>query len=127
RSAARPSGLAPAPVPHLRHVLEVLADVTGMALEHGAAVRHEGGAPRRAPARPADRLEAEIVAAHPVAYDHVEGRGRRALLVEAAHVEALGARAAVNELVDRTLIAVEGEDHRRRLGEEGDERRVGET
>ena len=49
----------------------------------------------------------------PLQHDHVERRRGRALLVEAAHVEAVGVGPAVHELVDRARVAVEGEDDRR--------------
>ena len=59
-----------------------------------------------------ERLDAQVVAAHLVQHDHVERRRRGALLVEAAHVEALGIGTPVDDLVHRALVAMEGEDHR---------------
>src|SRR5258708_37346597 len=44
-----------------------------------------------------------------VEHYHVERRGRRALLAKAAHMEALGVRAAMDDLVDGALVAMEGE------------------
>ena len=76
------------------------------------------------PGRAAEGLDAEVVPAHAVPDDHVE-RGRRgAFLDEASHVEPLGVGPAVDDLVDRALIAVEGEDHRRVAAEEVDEGRL---
>src|ERR671917_2592752 len=55
-----------------------------------------------------ERLRSQVVAAHAVEDDHVE-RGRRgALLVEAAHVEAVDVHVAVDDLVYSSLVAVEG-------------------
>ena len=51
-----------------------------------------------------------MVAAHLVEHDHVERRRRRALLAEAADVEAAGVRAAVQQLVQRAGVAVKRED-----------------
>src|SRR5258708_33062463 len=44
-----------------------------------------------------------------VEHYHVERRGRRALLAKAAHMEALGVRPAMDDLMDGALVAMEGE------------------
>src|SRR5207247_4734762 len=62
-------------------------------------------------AYPTQRLDAQVVTAHPVEDDHVEG-GRRPLLVEAADVEAVGRGSAVHDLVDRALVSMECEHDR---------------
>ncbi len=61
----------------------------------------------------------------PFSTHHLERRGGRALLVEAAHVEAVDVGVPVHDLVNRPLVAVEGEDDRLVRGEELDELRRG--
>src|SRR5438552_16142423 len=58
---------------------------------------------------PPEGLDAQVVTAHPVEDDHVEGGRRRPLLVEAADVEAVGRGPAVRDLVDRALVSGECE------------------
>ena len=70
------------------------------------------------------RFPGQVEAAHAVQHHHVEWRRRRALLVVAAHVEALRVGAAVHELVDRPLVAMEREDHRRICRKEVDKLRL---
>ena len=97
----RPSP-GPRPSPRSRAGPRSARDVGVVAGEHlvGSASL-ESSLPSTAPARSPQRLEHEVVAAHLVEHDHVERRGRRALLAEAAHVEALGVGLAVEELVHR--------------------------
>ena len=54
-----------------------------------------------------------------VQHDHVERRRRRALFLVAAHVQVLVVRAPVGQAVDQPRVAVEGEDDRLVLGEQG--------
>jgi hypothetical protein len=66
----------------------------------------------------ADGLDGKAESIDAVADDHVERRRGRSLLPVAANVKSLGIRAAVNELVKRALVAVEGEDDGAIGGEE---------
>ena len=50
-----------------------------------------------------------MVGAEPVAYDHVEGGGGGAFFDEAADVKAFRVGTAIDDLVDRALVAVESE------------------
>ncbi len=61
---------------------------------------------------------------HLVEHDHVERRGSRTLVHVTAHVKAGFIRAPVNHRVDEPAIVVGGEDDRRILGEQRDERHV---
>ena len=60
-----------------------------------------------------------------VEYDHVEGRGRRALFHVAVDVEVGVIGPPVRQAVDQHRIPVEGEDHRLVPGEERVEVLVG--
>ncbi len=62
-----------------------------------------------------------MVAARLVQHHHVEGRRGRAFLAVAAYVKALGARPAVQKLVNGARISVKSEDDVGVLGEELDE------
>jgi len=73
----------------------------------------------------ADRLRGQVEAAHLIQHDHLERRGGRALLVEPAHVDSVDVRLPVHYLVDRPLVAVEGEHDRLVRGEQLGELRLG--
>ena len=116
---------APGPVVDVGNVGEVLADVGLVLGEPGVAQGHQVLPAARADRRAAKGLLGEVEPAHPVEDDHVERRGRRALLGEATHVEAAGVRAAVDELVHGPRVAVEREDDVSVGGEEVVELAVG--
>ena len=65
-----------------------------------------------------ERLHRQVVAAHLVEDHHVERRRRGALFVVAANVESTGVRPAVDDLVERPRVAVEGEDDVGLVGEQ---------
>src|SRR5919204_3281100 len=118
------SASCPRPVADLRHVFQMLLRVRDGLLDQRFQLDDQ---PRdlRAEARcAAQRLARQVIAAHPIEHDHVEGGGRGALLGEAAHVEALRVDTPMDDLVDRTLVAVEGEDNRLVGGEQLHERRL---
>ena len=62
--------------------------------------------------RALDGLRRQMVTAHPIEDDHQEWRGRRPLLVEAAHMKAFGVFPSVDNFVNRPLIAMKGENNR---------------
>ena len=99
------------PVAHLRHVLEVLHDVLLVPGELRLAPPHQGARAAPGHLHVVQRVHHQVVARRPVAHHHVERRGGGALLDEAADPEPVGVGPAVHELVDRTRVAVEGEDH----------------
>ena len=83
--------------------------------------------PRASRARgPVDHVDDQVVAVEVVEHHHVERRGGRAVLLEPVHVQAVVVAAPVGEPVDQPRVAVEGEDHRPVLGEEGVELAVGQ-
>ena len=73
------------------------------------------------PMRPIEREDGEVIPAHLVQHHHIEWCRCRALLVEAADVEAVGARPAVQNRVEGPLVAVECKHHRLARGEQFDE------
>src|SRR5215217_7086649 len=119
----------PGPVAYLGQVLEVLSRVGGGPCDRCLALGDQGwdaisqARAGRFPGAP-QGLGHQVVAAHAVEYDHVERGRRRALLVEAADVEPLGAHVAVDDLVDGPLVSMEGEDDRFVCCEELDEARL---
>src|SRR5215211_981969 len=112
--------LGPDPVANLGWVLEVLPRVSRGPGDQRFAPGDQGGRDAVLPlARGAlKRLCGQVVAAHAVEDHHVEGRRGGALLFEAAYVEAVDVDVAVHDLVERALVAVEGEDYRLVGGEE---------
>ncbi len=59
------------------------------------------------------RLDAEMVVAHVVQYDHVEGRGGRPFLHKPAHMEARCVGSSMHNLVDGSRVPMKCEYHRR--------------
>src|SRR2546428_3241460 len=123
--AGRPAGegagrshVAPHPIANFGHVLEVGAAVELVASQGGPALLDQCGGLGERPAGATERFDAEVVATHAVQDHHVERRSRGALLVEPADVEPRGVRTAVDDLVDRPLVAVEREDDVDVAGEE---------
>src|SRR6266508_6943529 len=102
-------GIGPHPVADLWHVFQVLPRIrAGLGNPGGACGDQRGGAvahARRAP----QRLDTQMIAAHAVQHDHVEGRRGCPLLVEATYMKALRVRMPMHNLMDRALVAVEGE------------------
>ena len=74
-----------------------------------------------------DDVHDQVEAVEVVEHDHVEGRGRGALLLVAAHVEVGVVGAAVGQAVDQPRIAVVGEDDRLVGGEQRVELGVGQA
>src|SRR3954447_16922771 len=54
----------------------------------------------------------QMIAADTVHHEHIKWGRRRTLLIEAAHMEALGVGASMHDLMDGTLVAMKGEDDR---------------
>src|SRR5215218_11416474 len=117
----------PHPVTDLGRVLQVLPGVGRGPGDRSLQLGDKGWG---AVLRPASRIYAlqglrgQVVAAHAVEDDHVEGGRRGALLGEAANVEAVDVDVPMHDLVDRALVAVEGEDDLLVCGEELDEPRL---
>src|SRR5215210_7068101 len=115
----------PGPVAYLGRVLEVLPRVGDGPCDRRLALGDQGRGAVLPLARGAPkRLCGQVVAAHAVQDHHVEGGRGGALLFEAAHVEAVDVDVAVHDLVERALVAVEGEDYRLVGGEELNEARL---
>src|SRR5215212_6056867 len=116
---------SPGPVAYFGRVLEVLPRVGGGPCERRLALGDQGrGAVLPLACTAPKHLCGQVVAAHAVENHHVE-RGRSgALLFETAHVEAVDVDVAVHDLVERALVAVEGEDYRLVGGEELNEARL---
>src|SRR5205085_7648669 len=108
----------PRPVADLGRVFQMLLGVRDGLLDQRFQLDDQPWGLRADARRAAQRLARQVIAAHPVEHDHVEGGGRGALLGEAAHVEAFRVDAPMDDLVDRTLVAVEGEDNRLVGGEQ---------
>ncbi len=53
--------------------------------------------------------DAQMIAAHLIEHDHIEGSRGRPLFVKPAYMETGGIGSSVDELVDDSLIAVKGE------------------
>ena len=103
----------PAPSSNLRHVLAVLADITRVLDQLVAELLLDVCIGHRAEVGDAvDDVDREMEAVEPVEDDHVEGRRRRAFLLEAAHMHVVVVGALVGETMDQLGIAVIGEDHR---------------
>src|SRR5215218_3447704 len=117
----------PHPVTDLGRVLQVLPGVGRGPGDRSLQLGDQG---RGAVLRPAPRIDAlqgvyrEVVAAHAVQDNHVEGGCRGALLGEAANVEAVDVDVPVHDLVYRAPVAVEGEDDLLVSGEELDKARL---
>ena len=76
---------------------------------------------------PVDDVHDEVVAVHVVDDEHVERRGRGALLLVAADVQVVVVGAPVGQPVDQPRVAVVGDDDRPVGGEDGVELRVRQT
>src|SRR5215211_1771594 len=125
----KPSSLAgsrgPGPITYLEHILQVLLGVGRGPGDQRFALGDQGRGAVLPLARGAPQgLCGQVVAAHAVHDYHAERRRGGALLFEAAHVEAVDVDVAVHDLVERALVAVEGEDYRLVGGEELDEARL---
>src|SRR5579883_2916666 len=96
--------VGPGPVSHLRHILQVLAHIRVMFREHGVALLDQGRHQRMDARGTLHSQLAEVIATDLVEHNHIERRGRRALLIKTAHMEAFGVRASVNQFVDRALV-----------------------
>ena len=103
---------------------------TGVGPGREAAVDHplaQVGRPAAEPRHPVDHVGDQPEPVDVVEHAHVEGRGRRALLLVAADMDVGVVRPAVREPVDQPGVAVEVEDHRTVAGEQPVELRVGQA
>src|SRR5829696_5010292 len=119
----RPEGSpGPHPLANLGRVLQVLPGVGRGPGDQTLKLGDQGWSAVLLLARGASQgLRGQVVAAHSIEDDHIEGCRGGALLFEAAHVEAVDVYVAVHDLVDRTLVAVKGEDYRLVSGKQLDE------
>src|SRR2546429_31265 len=100
--------VGPHPVAHFWHIFEILADIRCVFLKQLVALSDQRlGQPSHA-CGPSHRLNAEVIAARLIEHDHIEGRGGRSLFIKTAHVETRRIRTAMDDLVNRPRIAVEG-------------------
>src|SRR5262249_32531654 len=74
----RSPSVAPRPVADFGQILEGLVDMEAVPRQHLVAIALEIVGTIGTPARPADRLLAEVKATHVVEHDHVERCGRGA-------------------------------------------------
>src|SRR5215831_3556981 len=81
------SSVRPAPVSNFGEILEVFARVRRGALEVLAQFLGQLVRASRRKGRKPNRESREVEPAHVVERHHVEGSGRRSLLVESAHVK----------------------------------------
>src|SRR5579875_2459974 len=109
--------VCPDPIAYFRHVFQVFAHIGVMFCQHVITLGDEWRGELVNARGAAHGLDTEMIAAHAIQHDHVEGCGRGALLVEAAHVEAWRVCAPVNDLVNGARVAVKGEDDGLMLGE----------
>ena len=114
--------LCPLPVPDLRHILQIFADIVVVALQF-LVEEVDGFLGLQTEARDVLQcIERKMEAAHFIENHHVEWcRGRSAVHI-AVYMEAAFIGASVNQGMNEPAIVVEGEDHRRFFGEERVER-----
>src|SRR5215207_1895339 len=110
----KPKGsVGPHPVTDLGRILQVLPGVGRGPGYQGLQLGDQGRGTVLRPALWIDALQSvhrQVVAAHAVEQHHIEGGRRGALLGETANVETVDVDVPVHDLVDRALVAVEGED-----------------
>src|SRR5215207_661692 len=117
----------PHPLADLGRVLQVLPGVGRSPGDRSLQLGDQGRGAVLCPISRIDALQGvhrQVVAAHAVQDNHVEGGRRGALLREAPNVEAVDVDVPVDDLVYRAPVAVEGEDDLLIGGEELDEARL---
>src|ERR1700684_2533650 len=114
----------PVPVPYLRHILQVLADIfmvlEQLVVEHVDCIRGLNPQPWNMP----QRLESKMKEAHLIQNDHVKWRSGGSAVHVAAHMEAAFISTSVNHAVDEPPVVVECEHDGCLLGEKRVERHV---
>src|SRR5712692_1633236 len=97
----------PHPVTNFWHVFEVCSHVGVVLSEQiialGDQCRREFSHTCCTP----HRLDAELIAAHPIEHDHIEGRRRRSLFIKTTYMEAVGIRTTMDHGVNGPRITME--------------------
>src|SRR6185312_12987417 len=101
----------PTPVPYLRQILAVLADVKLVTFHRAPVTVCRCLLLLLKPWYPADDVECQLVAVQVVQHDHVEGRRRRPLIPKPTHVKIVMVMPPISQPVDHSRIAVERKDH----------------
>src|SRR5215203_3083305 len=99
------------PVPHLGHILAVLADVKLVTLHRAPVTVCRSLLVLLEPWNPADGVERQLVPVEVVQHHHVERCGRGPLFPEATHMEIVMVVPPISQPVDHSGIAVECKDH----------------
>src|SRR5207237_10935550 len=100
------------PVLNLWWIFKMRVRVLGGGIDSRAAPFHQHRCRNVRSVHPLEHSNGDMIAADLIQHDHLKWRRRCALLVEAAHVEAICARTAVHDGVPRALVTVEGKAHR---------------
>src|ERR1700722_12039091 len=102
----------PAPVADLRQVVAMLTDVELVAFHVSPIPRSRLLNLIAQPRNPPDGVKCQLEAIEIVQYDHIERRGRGALVAVTTNVDIVMVMSPVGQFVNHGRVAVEGEDHR---------------
>src|SRR5579859_3269614 len=109
-TSSQTRSISPDPIAHFRHIYKVGTYITMVLAKHIVALLDEWWRQALDAWRPLHGQDREMIAAHFVQHNHIKGCGGRALLIEAAYMETPRIGTPVDQLMNGSLITVEGEN-----------------